>query len=124
MDKLKTTWQDLINLVSTSITLRKFAENSYDEDWDQGTAQYTVYTIDARIKYDLTERDLELLGEEMLLDAIVYIRDIDLSAQSLTIATQDQFQIDSKNYRITKIRPRIIASEQVGYEIGIKEILP
>lgn len=110
-------------LVATDITLRKFAEDTYDEDWDQGTPKYTDHIISARIKYDLTERDFTELGDNLQLDAILAIRQIDLDALSFTIANQDRFVLDTKIYRITKFRYRLVAGEKVGYEIGIKEIL-
>lgn len=120
---LKDTWQDLVNAISTNITLMKFEEGSYNADWDEGTKQYTEHAIPARITYEPSERDLELLGEEMLLDAMIVLRKKDLENLSLDVVSQDHFKINSKEYRITKIKPRIVSGENVGYVIGLREIL-
>jgi len=121
LEKLPDTWESLITLVSQTITLRKFSEGSYDEDWDEGAGQGTSYTIQARVKYDLTEREITELGENMLLDAVVVIRMTDLEAQSLDVASQDRFVIALKSFRITKFRSVVIAGVKVGYEIGVRE---
>ncbi len=123
MEDLKTTWEDLINLVSMTITLRKFQEGEYDEDWDEGEKEHTEYSIIARVKYELTERDLELLGEDMLLDAVIVIRKKDLDAQSLTVTSKDRFKINTVNYRITKLKPHIVGGQQVGYIMGVREVM-
>jgi hypothetical protein len=123
MEDLKTTWEDLINLVSMAITLRKFQEGEYNEDWDEGEKAYTDYNINARIKYELTERDFTLLGEDMLLDAVVVIRKNDLDAQSLTVTSNDRFKINTVDYRITKLKPHIVGGQQVGFIMGVREVM-
>lgn len=123
MEKLKDTWEDLVNLVKMTVILMKFAEDSYDETWDEGKGEFPEHSISARVKYDLSDRDIEQLGDNMLLDAVILIRKKDLDALNLDIATQDHFKIENKVYRITKLRPKIIAGQNVGYEIGIKEII-
>ena len=123
MENLKTTWEDLINLVSMSITLCKFQEGEYDEDWDEGTKQYTEYSINARVKYELTERDIELLGEDMFLDAIIILRKKDIDAQSLTVNSKDRFKVNTVDYRITKLKPHIVGGQDVGYIIGVREVM-
>lgn len=123
IEDLKTTWEDLINLVSMSITLRKFQEGEYDEDWDEGSKQYTDYSIQARVKYELTERDLELLGEDMFLDAIIVLRKKDLDTQSLTVNSKDRFKVNTVDYRITKLKPQIVGGQDVGYIIGVREVM-
>ena len=123
MEDLKTTWEDLMNLVSISITLRKFQEGAYDEDWDEGEKQYTEYTINARVKYELTERDITLLGEDMFLDAIIVIRKKDLDTQSLTIDSKDRFKVNTVDYRITKFKSHIVGGQDVGFIIGVREVM-
>lgn len=123
MQDLKTTWEDLINLVSMTITIQKFQEGSYDEDWDEGTKQYTEHTIQARVKYEITERDIESLGEDLLLDAIIFIRNKDLNALGITLASQDRFKVNTVDYRITKLKPHIVAGQDVGFVIGVREVM-
>ncbi len=123
MEYLKTTWEDLINLVSMSITLCKFQEGEYDEEWDEGTKQYTEYSINARVKYELTERDIELLGEDMFLDAIIVLRKKDLDTQSLIVNSKDRFKVNTVDYRITKFKPHIVGGQDVGFIIGVREVM-
>ena len=122
MNKLKQAWDDLTAFVSITITLQKFTEDSYDETWDEGKATFPEYGIAARVKYDLSERDIELLGENLLLDAVVTIRDVDLAALSTDVESQDRFVITAKTYCITKIMSRIVKGEKTGYVIGVKEV--
>ena len=123
MEDLKTTWEDLINAVSMTITIKKFQEGSYNEDWDEGTKQYTDHTIQARVKYEITARDIELLGEDMFLDAIIVLRKKDLDAQTLTIDSEDRFTVNTVDYRITKFKPHIVGGQDVGFIIGVREVM-
>lgn len=123
MNKLKDSWQSLMSLVSTQIILLKFTEGDYNEDWDEGKKLYDEYPLPARIKYEMSQREFEELGEAMLLDAILIIRQKDLDEQTLDITSKDHFKISDKEYRITKFQLVVIASEKLGFKIGIKEIL-
>jgi len=123
MQDLKLTWEDLINAVSLIITLKKFSEGTYNEDWDEGARNYTEYSIDARVKYELSEREIESLGENMQLDAIVFIRNKDLDAKGITLVPQDRFNINAVDYRITKMQSKIVAGQDVGFILGVREVM-
>jgi len=124
MDKLKSSWEFLMGMITIDITFLKFTEGIYDENWDEGAATYPEYTLPSRVKFELTSRDIESLGENLLLDAIAIIRKKDLDALVLDLASQDRFRILDKLYRITKVRPIIIAGEHLGYEVGLREVMP
>jgi len=110
-------------LVATPISILKFTEGEYDEDWDEGGKSYVEITIPARVKYDLSAREIEQLGEAMQLDAVIIIQQKELDNLSLEIVANDHFKIEAKEFRITKFRPVVIAGEKLGYQIGIKEVL-
>jgi hypothetical protein len=120
MERLRQTWETLMNIVATDIILKKFTESNYDESWDEGKATYYEYEIPARVRFNLAERDFTELGENLKLDAVIIIRKQDLDALNIEIAPQDRFLINTQTYRITKIKPVMVAGALLGYEIGVQ----
>lgn len=112
-----------MNLVQTTVTLLSFTGGDYNEDWDEGDKAYDLYTLPVRIKYNMTEREIEQLGENLLLDAILVVRQTDLDELSLIIKNQDHFKIANIEYRITRIQPVMIASQPAGFKIGIRQLI-
>jgi hypothetical protein len=96
------------------------------EGWEEGKDAFKDgIPLSALVSYELTERVLSIIGEDVRYSCVAELSIEQLAEKDITVNEKDAFEVDGKPYRVTRFRPtRHYGGSPAAMLVALEEGMP